>query len=72
MALQGRNTAEPIRRAVRFYIPVDVAVDSAFPFAGNDPYVARVARHEAVVITPPDCQQTTFDVPPIKEDLKHP
>lgn len=70
MALQGSNTVEPVRRAVRFYIPVDVAVDSTFPFDARDPFVARVARHEAVVITPPDCNETTFTVPEINDDLR--
>lgn len=70
MTLQARHTVESVRRSVRFYIPVDVAVDSTFPFGGGDDFVARVSRHEAVVLTPPNCQQTTFEVPPIDEDLR--
>lgn len=70
MALQASNTVEPVRRSVRFYIPVEVALDSAFPFDGGDSYVVRVARHEGVVITPPTCEETTITVPPIKEDLR--
>jgi len=60
----------PVSRAFHFYVPVEVSVDSAFPFGPRDPFVIRVLpSEEAVVFTPPTCDVRQVDLPPIDPDV---
>lgn len=71
MALQYADTIEsPSASTARIYVPADVVTDSAFPFTAGDPFVLRTIRHDAVVLTPPDCTLDTIDLPPIKGELR--
>lgn len=67
MSLQHRSTTESVsENTIRVYFPAELVLDSAFPFAGGDPFVARTIRHEAVVLTPPTCSLTTIDLPTLE------
>jgi len=67
--LQDAGRVTPVNRAIQFYISVATARDSAFPFDPHDPFVVRVVD-DAVVITPPTCEQETIDLPPIDADVR--
>jgi hypothetical protein len=68
IVLQGSGTATAVNRALQFYISVNVATDSRFPFSGDDPYVVRTVD-DAIVITPPDCDREELTLPPIEDDV---
>lgn len=70
MGLQYAGRVDgPSESTARFYVPAEVVLDSAFPFTAGDPYVLRTVRHEAVVLTPPDCPADTLDLPPINDEI---
>lgn len=70
MSLQHADTIEPLsENTARIYVPARLVTDSAFPFGPGDPFVARTVRHEAVVLTPPDCGLERIDLPPIRDDV---
>jgi hypothetical protein len=70
MGLQYAGEVDaPSASTARFYVPADVATDAAFPFTAGDPFVLRTARHEAVVLTTPECTASTLDLPPIDDNL---
>lgn len=64
MSLQHRARTEPVsENTLRVYFPAELVTDSLFPFAGDDPFVARTIPREAVVLTPPTCSLTSIDLP---------
>lgn len=70
MALQFTDSLDsPSASTARVYIPTDVVTDSAFPFAPGDTIVCRTIRHDALVLTRPECTIETIDLPPINDNL---
>jgi hypothetical protein len=68
MSLQGAGEVYGDDRPTQFHVDSKVGNDSQFPFSVDDEYVIRVVD-EAVVITPPDYEADSIDLPNIDPDL---
>jgi hypothetical protein len=68
MGLQCSGTVNGVNRALQIYIDVLTAGDSQFPLCPGDEYVVRVVD-EAVVITQPDYDPDSLDLPDIDSDV---
>lgn len=71
MALQKPGRVTGVNRALHFYVPVEVAVDSLFPFSADDPFVLRaVPSAPAVVFSPPTCKREQIELPAIESAVR--